>query len=164
MKLKYLALTLCLSNALSAASCDRSSVWQEIASRWHAIWQEQFQAMEPTDDLYRYSGKMMQFVEHDLEVAQQLIGGLLQGPLWDHFLKQKDVDATVAFIEHMKGELQKHIAEETELSFPPILQRMHTEIKESGMQEDQFISKVREAFLAFTLVVSRMYYLVSTPA
>ena len=55
--------------------------------------------------------------------------------------------------------LQQIIGSECQLTFPPQLQAFADEIKRSGLQEDEFVQRVRQSFLAFTIIVSHMSYI-----
>ena len=130
----------------------------EITSCWQQIWDEQLDAVRGEPPFQRYADMMLQIEPKDAELAEQFIMRLCQGSLWEQFLERKDLEATLEYISFMTMILQQVIGSECQLTFPPKLQDFADEIKRSGLQEDEFIQRVRQAFLAFTIIVSHMSY------
>ncbi len=130
----------------------------EITSRWQQRWDEQLDEVRGQPDMKRYADTMLQIEPKDVELAEQFIMRLCQGSLWEQFLERKDVEATLEYISYMTMILQQVIDSECQLTFPPYLQEFANEIKRSGLQEDEFIMRVRQSFLAFTIIVSHMSY------
>ncbi len=130
----------------------------EITSCWQQRWDEQLDEVRGQPDMKRYANKMFQIEQEDVELAEQFIMRLCQGSLWEQFLERKDIEATLEFTNYMAMILQQVIGSECQLPFPPYLQDFAEEIKRSGLQEDEFIQRVRQSFLAFTIIVSHMSY------
>jgi hypothetical protein len=90
-------------------------------------------------------------------VASQFVSLLCSKKVWDDFLANKrDVDTTMRFVRFMTIALQKYIAEDCQIAFPPHLQDIDAEIVRSGLSQEEFCTKLRQAFLTFTILVSHM--------
>lgn len=133
----------------------------EITTRWRSIWDQQLQATRnvSTSDLNHYVELLINFTEDDADVAEQVITELLQEPAWKEFVVHRDMETTVQFINVMTLKLQQRIWQGSQLTFPPSLEEINEEISRSGLSDDDFCEKLRQSFLAFTIVVSHMDYL-----
>ena len=175
MHVQTVLFTTLLSFTCASALQLTSEHKQELTARWQAIFQEeidQLQRVHPTHsdgakkareekvrNVVRYADMMVLISDYDVLIVEQYISRLMQGSLWDAFLVHQDVDAIVNYINYMSAVLQQLIWSDCELRFPPKLENIINEINRSGIQEHEFITKVRQVFLTFTIIVSHMDYL-----
>ncbi len=144
-----------------ALTLTRQNV-EEIDMRWRAIFDGELVGgalQTPTQTLERYIKHLLDFDETDVELAEQLIVRLSQGDLWDLFVQRKDKDTVLAYIDMLTSALQRYIGSECCLRFPPKLDDLAYNIRTSELSEIDYCIKLRRAFLAFTIIVSKMNYI-----
>ncbi len=145
----------------SALTLTRENV-EEIDMRWRAIFDGELvgQTLQtPTQLLERYKKHLLDFNEEDVVLAEQLIVRLCQGDLWNLFVQRKDKDTVLAYIDMLTTALQRYISSECCLRFPPKLDELAYSIRASDLSEIDYCTKLRRAFLAFTIIVSKMNYI-----
>ncbi|MEX0849010.1 MAG: hypothetical protein WD055_02180 [Candidatus Dependentiae bacterium] len=149
--------------SLQAFQLTSENLW-EIDRCWRAIFDEQIEnwqhdrsAHSQLEDLKKI---LLTIDEADAEVAGQLIMHLCQGNLWDNFVEYKSVDTTVAYLDLLKTALQHFIGgAECTLEFPPKLHEIDENMGSGSLDKMQYLARVRQSFLAFTIIVSKMDYL-----
>lgn len=132
----------------------------EIAACWQRIWHEESEDIGNKSGNYKhYRDALLSFTDEDVMIAEKYIACLLQEPSWSRFMQQKDLDSTLEFIHSMTNVLQQTIDSECYITFPPHMSTIADEATRTTLDEDVFLTRLRQAFLAFTIVVSHMDYL-----
>lgn len=130
----------------------------EVVACWQdRIWREELASSRAESKEWRhYADVLVDFTDEDLEVVGQLIKVLCSKQMWNEFVDHRDFDTTMKFIQFMTMALQRYIAEDCQIPFPPHLQDIKEEITRSGLSEEEFCTKLRQAFLTFIILVSNM--------
>jgi hypothetical protein len=149
--------------SLQAFQLTSENLW-EIDRCWRAIFDEQIENQQHDRSVHRQLEDLKKILltidETDVEIAGQLIVRLCQGNMWDNFIEYKSVDTTVAYLDLLKKALQHFIdGEECTLEFPPKLHDIDENMSSRSSDKMQYLAKIRQSFLAFTIIVSKMDYL-----
>lgn len=133
----------------------------EIDMRWRGIFDKQLAHAAIINDqaIERYKEHLLAITDTDIDYAEQLILRLCRGEAWDEFIQYKDKEAILYYIDTLTKALQKYIDPSCSLSFPPQLRDITQAIRTSDLTEASFCYRLRHAFLAFTIIVSRMNYI-----
>ncbi len=131
----------------------------EIASSWKARWNEQLAPERGQSDMHRYADELLKIDGIDVQVAEQIVIHLCQGEEWDYFVQTRDLDGMAPFFYHMVTVLRQIIWAESEMSFPVMLVDIAEDIKRSGMQETDYLARLRQTNLAFTIILASMNYI-----
>ncbi len=129
-----------------------------VKACWHdSVWRDELKDASVESKEWHYAQELVAFTEEDIAVVAQLISLLCGKSMWDDFLANKnDVDATMRFLHFITIALQKYIADDCQLTLPPQLQDIDAEIIRSGLSEAEFCTRLRQAFLTFTILISHM--------
>lgn len=158
MILKHLLLCALLSSVVAVQAFQlQDEHCMELESCWFAMWQEQLQNNSAkVEQCNRYANRLVDFQDIDGNVAEQVISTLYQTKLWEQFVERRDLESTLQFVRFMIAVLQRAMWDGSQMSFPPQLVDIEQEISRSGLSEEAFCAKLRQAFLIFTIVVSQM--------
>lgn len=129
-----------------------------VKACWHdRVWRHELENASAESKNWHYAQELVAFTDEDIAVASQLVSLLCSKKMWEDFLANKrDVDTTMRFVRFMTIALQKYIAEDCQMAFPPHLQDIDAEIVRSGLSQEEFCTRLRQTFLTFTILVSHM--------
>jgi hypothetical protein len=145
----------------------------EVQYRWQSIFVRQLDAIEQdlnfvandqerSDILWLLqrcavlADRIVSFDEQDEYEALRLMIQLEDGPLWQGFLEGKDTPTIQAYLDELAQSLSSYVSSSCVLHFPPQLYDFDEQIVVSGLDERAFMTRARQAFLAFTFIVSNM--------
>lgn len=129
-----------------------------VKACWHdSVWRNELEDAAAESKEWHYAQELVAFTEEDIAVVAQLISLLCGKSMWEDFLVNKhDIDTTMRFVHFITIALQKYIAEDCQMTLPPQLQDIDAEIIRSGLSEAEFCTRLRQAFLTFTILISHM--------
>jgi hypothetical protein len=151
---------------------------QEVQYRWKLIFMRQLDSIEQdlnfATEVERgdivwllercavLADRMLSFDEDDEYAALELMMMINQedGPLWQRFLVNKDIASIQMYLESVAQSLSCYVNELCAVRFPPQLYEFDEQMAAAGLDELAFIKRARQAFLAFTFIVSKMNMLV----
>lgn len=159
----------CQSHATVLSTTDQ----QEVRQRWGSIFVRQLDAIEQDlnfvanqqerDDILWLlrraavlADRMLNFTEDDEYTAFMLMAQHEEGSQWQRFLVAKDAPSIQEYLEHAAYSLCGYVHEHCVLRFPLQLCDLDEQIEITGLDEQVFITRARQAFLAFTFLVSKM--------
>jgi len=129
---------------------------QVVVERWREIFNEEC-ATEPDNPLLMfYRDILLSLNEEDVQVALTLIAQATQEPEWETFRVHRDEQSVLQFAHILMQQLRDHVGPNCSLSFPPRLQELDDQARVLGIKEEDLCTRVRQAFLAFTITVSLM--------
>ncbi len=154
-------LSLLFSLLMSVASVQ-AAAWTpedtvEVAKHWRPI----FEYQNEKEEFDNYITALLDITEADAEIASQIFAAVLEQDVFKNFVEKKDLNATISLIEFMTFVLQRTIWDECTLKFPPQLAEIAADVEKSGLTEEEYLTKLRRAFLVFTFVVTQMDQVVS---
>jgi hypothetical protein len=129
----------------------------EFVKCWTACWQEELaNSPQREQELNRYVAQLLDFTQEDDDAVQELLVALCQTEMCRNFTTKKDLESMLQFVNHVVLELQKTICDDSQMTFPPQLAQVAAEIERSGLSEQEYCTKLRRAFLTFTVLVSQI--------
>lgn len=129
----------------------------EFISCWSACWHEELtNSPEKSEEFNRYVALLTDFTEEDDAVVQELLVMLCQQDSCRNFMMKKDLESMLQFAHVVVFELQKIVCDDSQMTFPPQLAQIAAEIERSGLSEQEYCTKLRRAFLTFTILVSQI--------
>lgn len=129
----------------------------EFIKCWTACWQEELAgSAQREQEFNRYIELLTDFAQDDEAAVQELLVEFCQTEICRHFMVKKDLESMLQFVNHVVLELQKTIYADSQVTFPPQLANIAAEIEHSGLTEQEYCTKLRRAFLAFTILVSEI--------
>lgn len=149
------SLLLSVAGVQAAAWTPEDTV--EVAKHWRPI----FEYQNEKGEFDNYITTLLDITEVDAEVASQIFSFILEHDAFKNFVEKKNLDATISLIEFAIGVLQRTIWDECTLKFPPQLAEVPQDMQKSGLTEQEYLTKLRRAFLVFTLIVTQMDQVVS---
>jgi hypothetical protein len=173
-----LCMASCVSMHMGASILSPSEKF-EVQHRWQSIFLRQLDAIEQdlnfvANDQERndivwllqrcavLADRMVSFDEQDEHEALQLMTQHEDGLLWQRFVARKDTESIQAYIDELMQSLCGYIGSGCVLRFPPQLFDFDEQIVTTGLEEQAFMIRVRQAFLAFTFIVSKMNMIMRT--
>lgn len=154
----FLCLALLFSVGLSALQLTQENK-DEISMRWQAIFDEQIDDASTEIDKVLLRNQLLAFEDADVEVAAELIAYQSQGSLWDAFVQKKDRESVIAYLTYLTAGLQRFVGPECNFVFPVQLDQIRAYAAEQDINIDVVCTRARQAFLAFTIIVSKMNYI-----
>lgn len=146
----FLSMLIGVANVQAVAWDQENKV--EVTSHWEPYLKSQNQ----NEEFDRYIAVLLDITELDAEVANQIATISFEQDQWRGFVQKKDLNTTLALIECMTFVLQRTVWDECALRFPLQLTDIAQDMQKSGLSQEEYLTKVRRAFLAFTFIVSRM--------
>lgn len=152
----FLLPSLLLSLLLSVSHVQAATLTQEDKIEVQNRWEAYFKGQDENEACANYIAVLLDITDADAEIAGRLAGLSLEQDAFKKFVENKDLDATLSFIELMTFVLQRTVWEECALRFPPQLADIPQDMEKSGLTEQEYLTNLRRAFLAFTIIVSCM--------
>lgn len=130
----------------------------EVKACWHdRVWRNELTSAMPESKCWEYAQELVAFTDEDIEMVRQLVSLLCGKKAWNDFVENRnDSETVMRFVRFMTLALQKYIAADCQLTFPPHLQDIEAEVTKSGLSQEEFCTRLRQAFLTFTILVSHM--------
>lgn len=171
-RMMVLCLVSCVSMHMWATVLSPAEKF-EVQHRWQSIFVRQLDAIEQdlnfvanaqerSDIVWLLqrcavlADRIVSFDEQDEHEALQLMMQHEDGPLWQRFIAIKDIPSIQAYLDDITQSLCSYIGRGCVLRFPPQLYDFDEQIAASGLDERAFMTRARQAFLAFTFIVSKM--------
>ena len=134
---------------------------EEIDACWRRIFNEEMLSCTASESraLKKYRNHLLALQADDMHIAGQLIARLCKGDLWDIFAEEKSVDVTVAYIKYLMKALNRFVGDDAMFKFPPKLSDIRAYTRAYEHDKKTVCAKMRQAFLAFTIIVSKMDYM-----
>lgn len=144
------------AQAFELAQEDR----MEIDACWRKIFgQEMHENSSQKVLLKEYRNQILAVQEEDMQHVEKLVADMCKGELWDVFVEEKSVDATIAYIKSLIRSLNEFISEDAAFTFPLRLQEVHAFVNGRACDVQEVCTRLRRVFLAFTIIVSQMNYI-----
>lgn len=160
--MKRISIMLTLAVAFTAQAFELTQENRmEIDACWRGIFDREMlnASSEGAPTLKSYRRHLLAVQEGDIQPVGQLIAHVCRGDLWDAFIAEKSVDTTIAYINYLIRVLNGFISEGAAFSFPLRLHEVHAFVGMHECDVQQVCTRLRHAFLAFTIIVSKMDHL-----
>lgn len=152
----FLLPSLLLSLMIGVTEVQALTLSQEDKAEVISHWEPYLKNQDQDNNFSRYIEAILDINAVDAEVAGKIAELFFEKDQWKSFVQKRDLDATLSFIETCITVLQGIVWEGSQLRFPLQLVDIAQDMKDSGLTEEEYLTNVRRAFLAFTIIVSAM--------